>query len=243
MHLDEREAVLRRAIDEARATRSSIPSRGKGWEIDLPGAYRVQEAASRGRTLKGYKLGLLSPAKQAQMGISTPVFGRAYADMVLEDEVVLSRFIQPRVEPELAVILREPVSPHATAGEAWRAVGGTFVAVDVLDSVWSGYRFSVEEVVADNSSGGAFLVGPQLTAEYPTGILRLFLNGELKAEGLVEALGDPGQRLAWLAGQVGGLQPGQVIFLGSPAPALPAEPGVLEVVWDRGGALVARICP
>lgn len=241
MHLQEHEAALLRAIEGARAARSPIASRGRGWEVDLPGAYRVQAASGTGRILKGYKLGLLSPAKQAQMGISTPIFGRAYADMLLENEVDLARFVQPRVEPELAVILRDPVPPDATPAAAWKAIAGMLVAVDILDSVWSGYRFTVEEVVADNSSGGAFLLGPQMREGYPTGTLRLFLNGELRSEGPVEALGDPGDRLAWLAAQVGGLQAGQVVFLGSPAPALPAEPGVLEAVWDQGGALIARL--
>lgn len=243
MLLDMRERTLLQAIADARSERVPISTRGDAWKVDLAGAYRVQAAAGPGRTEKGFKLGLLSPAKQAQMGIATPIFGRVYADMLLEGEVHLSRFVQPRVEPEVTVILRDPVPADATPAAAWRAVGGTFLAVDILDSVWTGYRFTVAEVVADNSSGGAFLLSPRLSGQYPSGTLSLYVNGELKAQGPVEVLGDPGERLAWLAGQVGGLSPGQIIFLGSPAAALPAEPGVLEVTGPGDAALIARLCP
>nr|PZN40061.1 MAG: 4-oxalocrotonate decarboxylase [Bacillota bacterium] len=224
----------------ARAARAPVPSRGGDWEVDLAGAYRVQAAGGRGRPVKGYKLGLVSPAKQAQMGIATPIYGRIYPEMLLDGEVVLSRLAQPRFEPEIAVVLRDPVPPGATPGVAWQAVGGLFLGLDVLDSIWLDYRFTAAEVVADNCSGGAFLLGPRLGATVPRGPLRLYLGGALKAEGPVEALGDPGERLAWLARQVGGLQAGQVVFLGSPAGAVPAEPGVLEVTGPGADALIAR---
>ncbi len=60
------------------------------------------------------------------------------------------------------------------------------------------------------------------------------------AEGPVEALGDPGERLLWLAERVGGLRAGQVVFLGSPAQAVPLARGVLEV-WGEGDVLLARV--
>src|SRR3712207_8646977 len=50
------------------------------------------------REIAGYKLGLLSPAKQAQMGISAPIFGAIYSEMLLSSPVSLGRFIQPRLD-------------------------------------------------------------------------------------------------------------------------------------------------
>lgn len=94
--------------------------------------------------------------------------------------------------------------------------------------------------MADNASGGGFLLLPRRFSWLPQGSLRLYLNGERVAEGPVEALGDPGERLAWLAGRVGGLRAGQVVFLGSPAPAVPLMGGVLEL-WGEGGVLLARV--
>jgi 2-keto-4-pentenoate hydratase len=111
----------------------------------------------------------------------------------------------------------------------------------VLDSIWEGYRFTIAEVVADNTSGGGFLLGKQPLGEPLTGRLSLFLNGELLTEGPVEALGDIGASLSWLSEQVGGLRTGQVIFLGSPAAALPARPSRLELHGPQESVLSALI--
>ena len=73
------------------------------------------------------------------------------------------------------------------------------------------------------------------------GRLSLYLNGELLTEGPLEALGNLGERLAWLAGEVGGLRAGQVVFLGSPAAALEARPGTLELRGPANSVLVAKV--
>jgi 2-keto-4-pentenoate hydratase len=209
--------------------------------VNLEGAYRIQATLGEKRKLKGYKFGLISLAKQAQMRISAPIYGRIYPEMLLESSVHLSQFIQPRIEPELAVVLRDDL-PTRTAPEAARlAIDGIFLGVDFLDSIWQGYRFSIAEVVADNTSGGGFLLGKQRLSEPITGQLRLYVNGELLSEGPVEALGDIGERLSWLSEKVGGLRAGHVLFLGSPAVALPARVGSLELYGPQNSILSARI--
>jgi 2-keto-4-pentenoate hydratase len=231
-----REALLQ-AVREARAAWRPIPG-GRDWRVTLQEAYRIQAALFPG-PLKGYKLGLVSEAEQRQMGIAEPIFGRVHPGMLWE-RVQLKDLIQPRVEPEVALVLKADLPPGAGPGEAERAIGSFFLAVDVLDSVWEGYRFSLPEVVADNTSGGGFLLGLRRQERLPRGTLRLYLNGEKVGEGPVEALGEPGERLRWLAERVGGLRAGQVVFLGSPAPAVPLAPGVLEL-WGEGGVLLARV--
>lgn len=222
------EQELADRIRQARASRTPIPS--QGTELSLEAAYRIQEVLGAGRVLRGFKLGLLSEAKQRQMGIREPIYGRVYADMILDGSVPVQRFLQPRVEPELAVVLSADVPAGTVPSRARASFAGFFLAVDVLDSVWRDYRFTAPEVVADNASGGAFALGSALIPETDLPLqLRLFINGILRSEGPTEALGDLGRRVAWLADQVGGLRAGQVVFLGSPAMAVPAEPGVVEV--------------
>ncbi|MDQ7040308.1 MAG: fumarylacetoacetate hydrolase family protein [Rhodothermus sp.] len=234
MMLRQNEQRLREAIEWARQTRTLLTSRGGDWQVDLNGAYRVQATRLSAVSLKGYKLGLLSPAKQQQMGIDHPIYGRITTEMLQESPLSLGQFLQPRMEPELVVWLRAPIPPSSTPDQAEQAIGGIFLGLDVLDSVWKDYRFSVVEVVADNASGGGFLMGTQLLSAWPrAGTLRLFLDGVCVGEGEVAVLGDPGERLQWLARQVGGLQAGQFIFMGSPTSAQPARPGVLRVELDN----------
>lgn len=230
VELTPQERELLTAIEAARKERRTLASRGDAWGVQLTGAYRIQAARRQGPA-KGYKIGLTSPAKQAQMGIDQPIWGHIDATMLVEDVLSLRRFIQPRLEPELAVVLRAPVPSRASPGTAWAAVAGFLLAVDVLDSVWEGYRFTAAEVVADNASGGAFVLGQRLLQPMDVrGWLRLSLNGRVVTEGPLEALADVGHQLCWLAEQTGGLAAGQLVGLGSPAAAVPAEPGVLEVL-------------
>lgn len=206
--------------------------------MGLEEAYRIQEALFPG-PLKGYKLGLVSEAKQRQMGIAEPIFGRVHPGMLLE-RVVLEAFVQPRLQARGGRGPEGGPAPRGLRGGGLSGGGGYFLAVDVLDSVWEGYRFTLPEVVADNTSGGGFLLGRRRFSRLPQGSLRAYLNGEKVAEGPVEALGDPGRRLLWLAERVGGLRAGQVVFLGSPAQAVPLARGVLEV-WGGGDVLLARV--
>jgi 2-keto-4-pentenoate hydratase len=241
VNLNQAEKNLFIQVREARTSRKTTTSQAEAVEVDLEGAYRIQSALGEHRELKGYKFGLISPAKQAQMGINAPIYGRVYAEMLLESPVHLSQLIQPRIEPELAVVLRADLPAQASAEAARLAVSGIFLGVDFLDSIWEGYRFNIAEVVADNASGGGFLLGKQPLGEPLMGRLSLYLNGELLTEGPVDALGDIGERLSWLSEQVGGLRTGQVIFLGSPAAALPARPGRLELHGPQESVLSATI--
>ena len=241
MNLNQAEHRLLTRVQNARTSRKTVASQGEAVEVNLEGAYRIQTVLAGHREPRGYKFGLISPAKQAQMGISAPIHGRIYSEMLLESPVRLNQFIQPRIEPELAVILLNDLPAHASPEAARSAVGGTFLGVDFLDSIWEGYRFSLAEVVADNSSGGGFLLGMQPLYEPLTGQLSLYVNGELLTEGPVEALGDVGERLSWLSKQLGGLKAGFVIFLGSPAAAAPARPGKLELLGPQESVLSALI--
>lgn len=230
--MSDAELQLLEDVRSARGSRKPLPSRGDRG-VDLAAAYRIQERLSEGVELKGYKLGLLSPAKQQQMGIDHPTYGRIGPTMLKEEVVSLAEFMQPRMEPEVAVQLSADVAPGASPGQVRAAVGAFFLGMDILDTVWQDYRFTAAEVVADNTSGGGFVLGTKLLSEPPRGSLRLYQNGKLAAEGPVSALGDPVERLAFLADQVGGLQAGQVVFLGSPAAAVPALPGVIEIMSEN----------
>lgn len=241
MSLSQSEQHLLMHVQEARKSRQKILPQAETLGVDIEGAYRIQALLGEARELRGYKLGVTSPAKQAQMGIKSPTYGRVYAEMLLNSPVHVSRFIQPRMEPELVVVMRDDLPAQVSPEVARLAVGGIFLGVDFLDSIWEGYRFSIVDVVADNTSGGGFLLGEQRLQEPVTGQLSLYVNGELLTEGPAESLGDMGERLSWLSGEVGGLRTGQVIFLGSPAAAVPARPGKLELHGPQDSVLTALV--
>src|SRR5260370_4068173 len=186
MNMDQAEKILVARVRQARTRRKTTAWQAATVGLDLEGAYRIQAASGENRELKGYKFGLISPAKQAQMGISAPIYGRVYSEMLLESPVHLSRFIQPKIEPELAVVLRDDLPTRVLPGAARLAVDGIYLWVDFLDSIWEGYRFSIAEVVADNASGGGFLLGKHQLREPIAGRLSLYLNGEFLTDAPVQ---------------------------------------------------------
>ena len=69
-------------------------------------------------------MGFTSRAKMIQMGLSDLVWGRLSDQMLIEDgtEISLKTYVHPRVEPELAFLLKKPLEGTVTAAEAMAAV-------------------------------------------------------------------------------------------------------------------------
>jgi 2-oxo-3-hexenedioate decarboxylase len=116
------------------------------------------------------------------------------------------------------------------------ATEAVFAAVDVLDSRYENFRFTLPDVVADNASAGMFLMGPQALPPAALGDLGLLgcvlrVNGEVVATAAGAAvMGHPAASVAWLANQLAArkqpLQAGWVIFSGGLTEPVPLQPGV-----------------
>jgi 2-oxo-3-hexenedioate decarboxylase len=222
--------------------------------MDVETAYQVQDAVVtdrlryHGSKMAGAKLGLTSVAKQRQMKVSEPLYGWLTGDMQIEvgQPLRCDRLIQPRCEPEIAFVLGSDLAgPDVTAAQVLAATAAVHPAIDVLDSRFAGYSFTLPDVVADNASGAAFLLGAQATA--PAGFdLRLTgvvleKNGSLVATAAGAAvLGHPAASVAWLiralARRGHGMKAGQVVLSGALTEAVPVAPGdVIVARFDRLG--------
>jgi 2-keto-4-pentenoate hydratase len=239
--LSDGENALLSHIREARKNREATAPKAKELSVGIEGAYKVQAAMGEGREVLGYKLGLIGPTKQARVGVDSPIYGRVYEDMILAPPVRLRSMVQPRLEPQLAVVLGEKLLPETSPGAAHRAIGGIFLVIDFLNSVWKDYEYGAADVIADNASGGGFLLGERLLIEPLEGNLRLYHNGQPLTEGPVGGSGNVVERSVWLSKIVGGLEAGQTIFLGSPAAAAEAKPGTIELRGPRGSVLVTEL--
>lgn len=230
-------------------------------DLDLAAGYAVQRVLrEEAGPLVGWKLGVTSRAKQVQVGVSAPVFGFLAGRNALDlgEPLDTSQLIAPRCEPEIVFVLgRDLAGPHVTAADVIAASSGVAVGIEVLDSRFRDYRFTMADVVADNTSAGRFVVG---TPVPPAGIdLRLVgvvleRNGEVVATASGAAsLGHPAAAVAWmvrtmsaegsLAGpsssRVGdGLRAGDVVLSGGLTAAVPVAPGdVVVASIDRLGTV------
>jgi len=214
--------------------------------FDVATAYQVQDAVvadrvGRGAAVVGAKLGLTSVAKQRQMKVDEPLYGWLTGEMAIDVGQLLhcERFIQPRCEPEIAFVLRADLAgAHVGAAQVLAATAAVYPAIDVLDSRFSGYSFTLPDVIADNASGAGFVVGGQATDPFGvdlrlTGVV-LEKNGELVATAAGAAvLGHPAASVAWLvralAARGRGLTAGQVVLSGALTEAVAVAPGDVVV--------------
>jgi 2-keto-4-pentenoate hydratase len=136
----------------------------------------VQSKLDAGETLIGVKLGLTSRAKQEAMGVAEPLHGWITSGMVAGAGEPIDRqsLIQPRAEPEIAFLLGRDVTAPATITSVLAATEAVFAAVDILDSRYRDYRFTLPDVIADNASAGRVVLGPQ--ARRPAELIDLRLG-------------------------------------------------------------------
>jgi 2-keto-4-pentenoate hydratase len=231
--------------------------------VDHPDAtvadgYAIQQVQvdgwlAAGRRLVGRKVGLTSLAMQRQLGVEQPDSGVLLADDCFADgdEIPMARFLQPRVEPEIAFVLGRDLSgPGLTVLDAQRAVEFVLPALEIIDSRIKDWRIGIVDTVADNASCGALVLGAR-----PTPLRRQDLrltgcvftvDGRVAATGAGGAvLGSPILALVWLANSLGerglGLRAGQVILPGSVTAAQPVRPGQAWRATFAGlGAVAAR---
>jgi 2-oxo-3-hexenedioate decarboxylase len=221
-------------LDDAERSVEPIPQLGLA---DADTAYQVQRALV-GDRLVGLKMGLTSRAKQVQMGVAEPIWGRLTGAMRVADggTVDTSRLIHPRVEPEVAFRLDG-------SGDAVAAAP----ALEVIDSRYADFTFTLPDVIADNTSAARFVVGPWRPV--PDGLdnlgVLLEVDGRVVQIGSTAAiLGDPRRALARgldLAGADGvAPEAGWVFLAGAATAAVPLVAGshVRAVVEGLGTASV-----
>ena len=160
-------AKLARTVDTAAHKARSIKQLSENTKYSLEDAYAVQAASikrrlDRGEKRNGMKMGFTSRAKMVQMGLNDMIWGRLTDKMMVEDgdTISLKNYVHPRVEPEIAFLLKRPLPYPCTAAEALSAVDGVAAAMEIIDSRYRNFKFSLEDVVADNASSSSFVIGP-----------------------------------------------------------------------------------
>jgi 2-keto-4-pentenoate hydratase len=221
-------------------------------------AYLVQRKVNEARLLDGerpvgYKLGYTSRQMREQMGVTAPNYGLLTDRMLVPDGALAApELLQPRVEPEVGLVLGRPLRGAVTRHEALAAVRHAVVCLEIVDSVWADYRFTAEDNTADGSSAAQVVVGPELpvlgAGLAHTGVL-LHRNGELVASSAAAAAsGHPVDSLVWLVHRLHetgtGLAAGMLVITGGLTAAVELRPGdAIEAVFDPGTRVGVRRGP
>ena len=230
-------AALSAHLDDAARNATAIPQLEE--PINLADAYQVQAGSmarryARGERRVGIKMGFTSLAKMAQMGIDEMIWGRLTDAMQVADggTIRMADFVHPRVEPEVAFILSADLPRDVTEEQALAACSGIAPALEIIDSRYRNFRFSLTDVVADNSSSSAFVVGPAVdpATDIADVAFTMMIDGVAKQTGSSSAiLGHPlkslvaAARLAADAGEP--LKAGDVVMAGGATAAEPPAAG------------------
>ena len=227
---------------KAEQSRKAIPPlTDQDSTINVDDAYQIQllnvkRAESMGHIISGKKIGLTSEGIQKQMGVHEPDYGHLFAAMDCKDgKLKMDELIQPRVEGELAFILKGDLAGgNITKEDVIANTEYVVASFEIVDSRLADWKIKLPDTVADNASSGRYVLGS--TRIKPEGIdlssvtMKIFKNGELIGEGKgVAVQGDPSVAVAWLANKMWSfgvtLKAGEVILSGAFSAAPPAVRG------------------
>ncbi len=211
----------------------------------------MQQKRNAGRKVIGWKIGLTSKAMQQQLGIATPDSGVLLDDMAFANgaEIPKGRFIQPRIEAEIAFVMRQGLrGPNVNRDDVIAATDYIAPSLEILDTrilrVDPATKKSrnIVDTISDNAANGGIVLGsekfdPRKTDMRWMGAI-VMRNGEVEETGLgAGVLNDPALGIAWLANRLAQygdeILPGQVVLAGSFVRAIEAPPGC-EIVADFG---------
>ncbi len=167
------------------------------------------------------------------------------------DPLSVASLIHPKAEPEIAIVTgRDLQGPNVTPEQARAAIESACCAMEIIDSRYKDFRFTLTDVIADNTSAARHTISayrvPAKDLDLRTLGVVFEKNGEVVTTAAGAAiLGDPAIGLAWLANKVAehgeSIPAGTVVMTGALTDAIAIAPGdVVRVSIAHLGSLSLR---
>ena len=223
-------------------------------EITMDDAYAVQKAfvagkVAAGERVIGWKIGLTSRAIQMALGIDIPDSGVLLSDMWFENgaEVPDGRFIQPRIEAEIAFVMKSPLGGEdVTREHVLAATDYVAPSLEILDTrilradPATGQPRKVFDTISDNAANAGVVLGTEKHAPEDLRWVGAIVsrNGTVEETGLgAGVLNDPVESVVWLARRMAAygqsIAPGHVVLSGSFIRPIECPPGT-SIAADFG---------
>jgi 2-oxo-hept-3-ene-1,7-dioate hydratase len=214
--------TLARRLYDARRSRVQVRHFSKEYpQMTIEDGYAIQREwvkleQADGRTIKGRKIGLTSRAMQLSSQITEPDYAPLMDDMFFEagSDIPVNRFIAPRVEVELAFVLRQCLhGPGVTVTDVLQATAYVIPALEIIDARIEQFDRDtraprkVFDTIADFAASagvvpGGSPVSPDSVDLRWVGAL-LYKNSVIEETGLAAGvLNHPATGVAWLANKI-----------------------------------------
>ena len=252
-------AQLAAELQQSQQTRTPVEHfsrRHPGMTVE--DGYRIGRAwvelqKTEGRKVIGHKIGLTSRAMQISSQIDEPDYGTLLDSMLYTAkagevlEIPVKDFIAPRVEGELAFVLKAPLAgPNVTVEDVLAATDYITPAIEIIDARIEQFdrhtkvMRKVYDTISDNAANAGIVIGtgdPAFRAD-PRSTNRPWCGAILRQNGAVEETGlaagvqgDPAIGIAWLANKLApwgeSLQAGEIVLAGSFTRPVAAKAGDL----------------
>ena len=256
-------------LHQSEATRTPVEHFSKRFAgMTVEDGYRVSRAwvaqqIAGGRQVIGHKIGLTSRAMQQASQIDEPDYGTLLDSMLFTCtpgtvlDIAFDRFIAPRVEVELAFVLKSDLQgPHVDVEQVLAATDYITPAVEIIDARIEQFdrhtkvMRKVFDTISDNAANAGIVVGAGRADARATD--RPWVGAVLRQNGVVEETGlaagvqgDPAIGIAWLANKLApwgeSLKAGQIVLGGSFTRPVAARRGdVFEADYGPLGRLDFR---
>ena len=252
-------------LKEAESKRIQIGQISRAYpEMTIDDAYAVQRAlvalkTSGNNKIIGHKIGLTSRAMQMSVGIDEPDYGALLEDMLFDEgsDIPHDRFVEPRLEVELAFILAKRLEgPNVTVTDVLAATDYIVPALEIIDAriqrvdPETGGTRKVMDTISDNASNAGVVLGGRPVKADAVDLrwvsALLFQNGVIEETGVsAGVMNHPAKGVAWLARKYAlhgmGLEPGQIILSGSFTRPVFVHPGdTLHADYGPLGSIACR---
>ena len=249
-------AAAAEALDSAERSRTQIgllSLANPGMSMD--DAYAVQAAwverkLGDGRRVIGRKIGLTSKAMQAALSIDIPDSGILLDDMWFEDGATVppGRFIQPRIEAEIAFVMKSDLKGEVSEDDVLDATDYVQPSLEILDTrilradPQTGRTRNVCDTIADNAANAGVVLGGERIAPRAVDLrwvgALVMKNGEVEETGLGGGVLDhPARGIVWLSRRLAEygdfIRAGEVVLSGSFIRPVETRPGD-SIVADFG---------
>ncbi|NBC57996.1 MAG: 4-oxalocrotonate decarboxylase [Bacteroidetes bacterium] len=221
--------AISQQLDTAATTATPMAQPSETVKFSLEEAYNIQHQLiqyrlDRGETITGYKLGFTSKAKMQQMGVDDLIWGVLTDNMEIkpDENIDLSQYIHPRAEPEVAFRISNDIAQEITLDDIPHYIDKMAVAIEVIDSRYKNFKFSLEDVIADNCSSIGYCIGQwqDLKEDITNLPIQLKFNDKTVQSGFTQAILDnPYQSIVELSRLAAEkklvLKKGQIILAGA----------------------------
>lgn len=225
-------------LDTAAKDSKAVEQISKSLSFSEREAYTIQadsikRRVARGEKVTGVKLGFTSRLKMQQMGVHDMIFGILTDGMYIEEgsSISISDYVHPRIEPELCFITKKDIDRPINLLEINQYIDGVAPAMELIDSRYENFKFSLEDVIADNCSSSGYVLGkwhPISTPIQNLGMVMSFDEQPVQIGSSAAILSNPlrsivaAVRLALQYGQE--LPAGSLILAGAATPAVYLKP-------------------